>query len=111
MRLRKPGKRMVLALIIGVALSLTAVWPHLSHAVAARSRKCARLSARSTPMRPPQQVSDVVLEWNQQAVQLTLLPASGLTPVQQTRVMAIFQLAVHDAVNGITGKYETYLSS
>ena len=111
MRLRKPRKRMVLALIIGVALSLTAVWPPLSHAVAARSRKCARLAARSTPMRPPQQVSDVVLEWNQQAVQLTLLPASGLTPVQQTRVMAIFQLAVHDAVNGITGKYETYLSS
>ena len=24
--------------------------------------------------------------------------------------MAIFQLAVHDAINGITGEYETYLS-
>ena len=24
--------------------------------------------------------------------------------------MAIFQLAMHDAVNGITGEYETYLS-
>jgi len=54
--------------------------------------------------------SDVVTEWNQQAVSLTLAPASALAPVQQARVMAIFQLAVHDAVNGITGEYETYLS-
>jgi hypothetical protein len=58
----------------------------------------------------PAQANDVVLEWNQHAVALTLLPASALAPVQQTRVMAIFHLAVHDAVNGITGEYETYLS-
>ena len=51
----------------------------------------------------------VVTEWNQNAVALTLLPASNLAPVQQTRVMAIVQVAVHDAVNGITGKYATYL--
>src|SRR5262245_26061795 len=56
------------------------------------------------------QDSDVVTEWNQQAVALTLSPASALAPVQQTRVMAIIHLAVHDAVNGITEKYETYLS-
>jgi len=55
-------------------------------------------------------VSDIVLEWNQQAVQLALSPAAALQPIQQTRAMAIFQLAVHDAVNGITGKYETYLA-
>lgn len=58
----------------------------------------------------PAQVSDAVMEWNQQAVTLTLLPASALQSIQQTRVMAIFHLAVHDAVNGITGQYETYLS-
>lgn len=51
----------------------------------------------------------VVTEWNQHAVALTLLPASNLAPVQQTRVMAIVQVAVHDAVNGITGRYATYL--
>lgn len=50
-----------------------------------------------------------VTEWNQHAVALTLLPASNLAPVQQTRAMAIVQVAVHDAVNGITGKYATYL--
>lgn len=58
----------------------------------------------------PAQAGDVVTEWNQQAVTLTLLPASALAPVQQTRVMAIVHVAVHDAVNGITGDYETYLS-
>ena len=57
----------------------------------------------------PPQTGAVVTEWNQHAVNLTLLPASNLAPVQQTRVMAIVQVAVHDAVNGITGKYATYL--
>ena len=109
MRLRKPGKR--LALIMGVVLSLIAVCPQVSHVFAASSKKCARSSARPAPVHSPAQASDIMLEWNQQAVQLTLSTAAGLTPVQQTRVMAIFQLAVHDAVNGITGKYETYLSS
>jgi hypothetical protein len=54
--------------------------------------------------------NEAVMEWNQHAVALTLLPASQLAPIQQTRVMAIVQVAVHDAVNGITGEYETYLS-
>ena len=35
-----------------------------------------------------------VTEWNQHAVSLTLLPASNLAPVQQTRVMAIVQTAM-----------------
>ena len=51
----------------------------------------------------------VVREWNQQAAALAVLPASALAPVEQGRVMAIVQVAVHDAVNGITGKYATYL--
>ncbi|HYE14563.1 MAG TPA: vanadium-dependent haloperoxidase [Pyrinomonadaceae bacterium] len=58
----------------------------------------------------PAQLSDAVTEWNQEAVRLTLLPASSLSPVQQTRVMAIVQVSVHDAVNGLTGEYATYLS-
>jgi hypothetical protein len=55
------------------------------------------------------QSNAAVTEWNRQAVTLTLLPASALSAVQQTRVMAIVQVAVHDAVNGITGEYATYL--
>ena len=54
--------------------------------------------------------NNAVTEWNQTAATLTVLPASALSPVQQTRVMAIVQVAVHDAVNGITREYETYLS-
>ena len=57
-----------------------------------------------------EQDSNVVTEWNQQAVTLALLPASALTSPPQARVMAIVHLAVHDAVNGITEKYETYLA-
>jgi hypothetical protein len=55
----------------------------------------------------PARANDPVTEWNQHAVTLTVTPA--LSSVAQTRVMAIVQVAVHDAVNGITGKYATYL--
>jgi hypothetical protein len=68
------------------------------------------MSRKSRKVALPAQAGAVVTEWNQEAVRLTLLPASNLAPVQQTRVMAIVQVAVHDAVNGITGKYATYLS-
>jgi hypothetical protein len=52
--------------------------------------------------------SDVVTEWNQVALGLTLSTAAAQAPVQQTRTMAIVQVAVHDAINAITGEYETY---
>src|SRR4029077_472868 len=68
------------------------------------------LSGRSVMTEMSVQPNSAVTEWNRQAVTLTVLPASALAPVQQTRVMAIVQVAVHDAVNGITGKYATYLS-
>lgn len=57
----------------------------------------------------PVQADDVIAEWHQEAVRLTVLPSSNLAPVQQNRVMAIVQLSVHDAVNGYTVEYETYL--
>jgi hypothetical protein len=55
---------------------------------------------------PAAAADDPVLEWNALAVQLTVVPA--LSPVQQTRVMAIVHVAVHDAVNGITRSYDQY---
>ncbi len=73
-----------------------------------------RASGPSLMRAMPALASDAVSEWNKHAITLTLLPASALAPalapVQQTRVMAIVQVAVHDAVNGITGEYATYLS-
>jgi len=49
---------------------------------------------------------DPVMEWNNIARQVIVVPA--LTPVQQTRAMAIVHVAIHDAVSGITGRYARY---
>jgi hypothetical protein len=46
------------------------------------------------------------MHWNDIARQLVVVPA--LSAVEQTRAMAIVHLAIHDAVSGITGKYERY---
>jgi hypothetical protein len=51
------------------------------------------------------------MEWNQQAATRTLTVAPALAPVEQVRVMAIAQTAIHDAINGITGRYATYLAA
>ncbi len=48
----------------------------------------------------------VVLEWNTMAVTVT-----GGNPFTQARFMAITQLAVFEAVNAVTGKYEPYLGT
>ena len=71
----------------------------------------AEVRSESVPEPLPAQSSDVIAEWNLSAVTLTLLPAHNLTPVQQARAMAMVQVSVHDAVNGITRRYETYLPS
>ena len=55
---------------------------------------------------PARAASDPVLEWNDIAVQFVVVPA--LTPVEQTRAMAIVHVAMHDAVNAITGDYKRY---
>ncbi len=53
--------------------------------------------------------NDPVMEWNDIARQLTVVPA--VSSVGQTRVMAIVHVAVHDAVNAITGEFEQYARS
>lgn len=107
MRVKRFNRFFVCTLSLGIVLSLLSLCPLLSAACAAGPHAPLTSSANHTVSA---QMADAVMEWNQQAVALTLLPASALSPVQQTRVMAIFQVAVHDAVNGITGEYETYLS-
>jgi hypothetical protein len=56
---------------------------------------------------PPVHADDAVLEWNQIALAATVTAAQG--PVPQIRSMAIVHVAMHDAVNGITRDYQTYL--
>ena len=110
MKVRTRSRGFVIAISLGVALSCARAYPSGSEATAATPTAQSELSGTPTMTALPAQASDAVTEWNQEAVRLTLLPASALAPVQQTRVMAIVQVAVHDAVNGITGKYATYLS-
>jgi hypothetical protein len=95
MRSNRIKRSLVLAISFGITLTMM---PPFASAGSSKHPAAAPLS------------NEVVLEWNQQAVGLTLGTLPALAPVEQTRVMAIFQLAVHDAVNGITGEYETYLS-
>src|SRR5919201_425427 len=101
MRVNKISRGLVFTLTAVAALFVISVCPLLSVA-------CASSHANRPPK--PAVTSNVVIEWNDLAVRLTLQTVPALVAVQQTRVMAIFQLAVHDAVNGITGDFETYLS-
>lgn len=50
---------------------------------------------------------NAVLEWNCRAVKYALSPTFG-GALRQIRAMAVVQLAVHNAVNSVTGDYETY---
>jgi hypothetical protein len=60
------------------------------------------------PCVPDPLAEDAVLEWNCRASNYAV-SATFASPLRQIRAMAIVQLSVHNAVNGITGKYETYV--
>ena len=57
---------------------------------------------------PAAVASDPVREWNLIAAATTLAATPALAPVQQVRAMAIVQVSVHDAVNAVSGDFETY---
>ncbi len=52
--------------------------------------------------------ADVVLDWNAIAARTVLV---GQSPFHQARLMSIIQLAVFEAVNAVTGQYESYLET
>ena len=105
-------KQFAIVLALGVALLGFPAYPAASSAITADPMTGAALSGNPTPLMPLMaNSSNVVTEWNQQAVSLALTTTPALAPIRQFRVMAIVQVAVHDAVNGITGKYETYATS
>src|SRR6266496_964334 len=110
MKTKTLRKGLAIVLCLGTVVSMITVYLSLTAACTVAPNTHVKSSAEPTTLRPPAQASDIVLEWNQQAVALTLSTPAALTSVQQMRVMAIFQLAMHDAVNGITRKYQTYLS-
>ena len=55
----------------------------------------------------PARAENAVMEWNRIALAATVTAGEG--PVPQTRSMAIVHVSVHDAVNAISGDYQTYL--
>jgi hypothetical protein len=50
--------------------------------------------------------TDVVTEWN--LTMLQAVAAAGLSPQHQQRAAAMVHVAVHDAVNSVTPRYEAY---
>ena len=61
----------------------------------------------SVPLSPRALViPNAAMEWNQIALAATVTAAQG--PLPQARSMTLVQVAVHDAVNSITGKHGTY---
>ncbi|HSE97844.1 MAG TPA: vanadium-dependent haloperoxidase [Blastocatellia bacterium] len=101
-------KRLMIVVSLGVALSGVSAYP--TDSTDSTAIAYSELTSASPMVASPSQSIDPVTEWNQHAVSFTLSASPALAPVQQTRVMAIVQVAVHDAVNGITSEYATYLS-
>ena len=98
--MRKNILRNKLALVVGLSVVILCGPAELNAAI--------ETHAVSGPPLMTANPKDAVTVWNRRAVSLAVTPA--LAPVEQGRVMAMVQVAVHDAVNGITGEFETYLS-
>lgn len=86
----RPSIRSVRALVSRSILRVSTVMVLLSVVCGATSAKA----------------DDIVLRWNAIAAQT----ATATTPFNQARISAIVQLAVFEAVNAVTGKYEAYLN-
>ncbi len=78
---------------------------HTTAILARRARQLTAVLTICTAV-PALAAADPVMEWNDLARQLIVVPA--LTPIEQTRAMALVHLAMHDAVSGMTGEYERY---
>ena len=60
---------------------------------------------------PTKATADAVLDWNAIAISTLTSQTPGVSPFAQARFMSITQLAVFEAVNAITHKYEPYLGT
>jgi hypothetical protein len=74
-------------------------------------RTVAALAMSCTLLSPTLAKADVVLDWNAIAVSTMLGQAPPPSPFAQARFMAITQLAVFEAVNAVTGRYQPYLGT
>ena len=65
--------------------------------------RCVMVSTMILAGFAPRADADVVTDWN---AQLLKVPSAVGPP--QARVLAIMHVAMHDAINSITGEYQTY---
>ena len=73
-----------------------------------RARVCTAAAALTAlVISAPASASDAVVEWNQIALAATVTARQGAVP--QVRSMTIVHVSMHDAVNAVTGRYDTYL--
>ena len=80
----------------------------MKHAIGFAIAAALALGAGAAPAAQTDETSDdVVLQWNEIAV----ATIGAQPPFPSTRFMATAQLAVFEAVNAITGKYEPYLGT
>lgn len=92
----KKVKKLV-SVLATIAMITMIFGPTLAKSNASRSRAVVTTS------------DSVVLQWNETAI--AAMPPAGGPPFPGIRFMAIVQLAVFEAVNAITGKYEPYLGT
>ena len=84
MKTNTSRKRLNVIVALGVLLSSLLAYSAVSEAIPTDSVSRSELSVQAA------QNSDVVTEWNQQAITLALLPASALTSGPQARVWPSF---------------------
>ena len=84
----------VAVLVASFALAMTAV----ASARAQRHRHHSVDSAHTDAQQP-----DQVVQWNQELQKVLVAPGAQPASIHPTRTMAITQIAVYDAVNGIVG--------
>ena len=102
-------QRLMITAILGISLSGVSTYSAAGGAKAVPEAR-PESPARATVSGVTAALNNTaVTEWNLQAVSILLSQVPAIPPARQTRHMAIVQTAVHDAVNGITGDYATYL--
>ncbi|HEX7296515.1 MAG TPA: vanadium-dependent haloperoxidase, partial [Pyrinomonadaceae bacterium] len=100
-------KVFALVMLFGLTAALAIVWD-VAHAHNMRTTSMKNPKLAIHPSSTATTTSDaVVLEWNQIAV----ATIGAQPPFPSARFMATVQLAVFEAVNSITGKYEPYLGT
>src|SRR5437879_3056231 len=93
-----------IALVVAAAVLLVSV--AMTAIASARTSRHRQHAARA---RVAANQPDQVIQWNQELQKVLVAPGAQPASIHPTRTMAITQIAVYDAVNGIVGGGESFL--